>query len=136
MEFVDTNVLLYAYDTSAGDKHTKARELVGRLGRSREGAISVQVLQEFYVNAVRKIAEPLTPANARERIKVLSRWSVHVPLAADVLAASSISEDNQISFRDAMVIRSAAELHCTRLWSEDLTRGQTIAGVLVSNPFA
>lgn len=60
-EFVDTNVLLYAYDTSAGARHEAARELVSRLGRARRGALSVQVLQEFYVNAVRKIASPLTP---------------------------------------------------------------------------
>lgn len=65
LEFVDTNVFLYAYDVTAGGRHDRARSLVGRLGRMRIGALSVQVLQEFYVNAVRKIAVPLSPATAR-----------------------------------------------------------------------
>ena len=136
MEFVDTNVLLYAYDSSAGRFHDVARELVGRLGRARQGAISVQVLQEFYVNAVAKIAVRLTPEQARGRLVVLSRWATHSPMASDVLAASAISEDNGISFWDAMIVRSASELGCPRLWTQDLNDGQVIAGVRIANPFA
>ncbi|MEZ5087504.1 MAG: hypothetical protein R2722_15080, partial [Tessaracoccus sp.] len=59
LQFVDTNVLLYAYDASAGARHTAARDLVSQLGRDRQGVLSVQVLQEFYVNVTRKIARPL-----------------------------------------------------------------------------
>jgi predicted nucleic acid-binding protein len=136
MEFVDTNVLLYAYDSSAGRFHDVAGELVGRLGRARQGAISVQVLQEFYVNAVTKIAVRLTPEQARGRLVVLSRWTTHSPMAGDVVAASAISEDNGISFRDAMIVRSASELGCPRLWTQDLDDGQLIAGVRIANPFA
>lgn len=136
MEFVDTNVLLYAYDSSAGRFHDVALELVGRLGRARQGAVSVQVLQEFYVNAVAKIAVRLTPEQARGRLVVLSRWATHSPMAGDVLAASAISEDNGISFWDAMIVRSASELGCPRLWTQDLNDGQLIAGVRVANPFA
>ncbi len=135
-EFVDTNVLLYAYDVTAGDRHQRARELVGSLGRERRGALSVQVLQEFYVNAVRKIAQPLTPPVARERLRVLSRWQVHSPLADDVIAASVISEQCQLSLWDAMVVRSAAALGCEVLWTEDLNAGQQIAGVEIRDPFA
>ncbi len=136
MEFVDTNILLYAYDGSSAERHEKARELVGRLGRSRQGAISVQVLQEFYVNAVAKIATPLTPEAARLRLRVLSRWPTHSPLAGDVMAATAISQDHKVSFWDAMIIRSATELGCTRLWTEDLNHGQVIVGVRIINPFA
>ncbi|CAN5782640.1 PIN domain-containing protein [soil metagenome] len=136
MEFVDTNVLLYAYDVTAGARHERARELVGRLGRARLGALSVQVLQEFYVNAVMKIATPLTPEDARLRLRVLSRWPAHSPMPLDIVAASVISEDHQVSFWDAMIVRSASELGCTRLWTEDLNDGQMIAGVRVANPFA
>lgn len=64
-EFVDTSVLLYAYDPAAGTRHETARELLGRLGRRRDGALSVQVLQEFYVNAVRKRRCPCAPAGLR-----------------------------------------------------------------------
>ncbi|MCI1748890.1 MAG: PIN domain-containing protein [Acidipropionibacterium sp.] len=132
---MDTNVLLYAYDGSAGERHRLALELVSGLGRSGDGAISVQVLQEFYVNAVRKVARPLTPASARERLRALSLWSVHAPTPGDVVAASEISEQNTLSFWDAMIVRSAAVLGCSTLWSEDLNAGQRIAGVTVCNPF-
>ena len=62
MEFVDTNVLLYAYDADAGDRHEAAFALVDRLWRERRGALSIQVLQEFYVNVTRKAATPLAPS--------------------------------------------------------------------------
>lgn len=135
-EFVDTNLLLYAYDPAAGRRHELARELVGTLGRTRRGALSVQILQEFYVNAVRKIAVPLSPADARKRLGVLSRWRAHSPLPHDVIAAAQLADRHQLSFWDAMIVRSAAELGCRILWSEDLNSGQQIAGVTVRNPLA
>lgn len=135
MNFVDTNVLLYAYDPGAGDRHTRARELVGRLGRERQGALSIQVLQELYVNLTRKIATPLTSDDARARVRVLSRWRSHSPLPHDVVAAAELAERHQLLFWDAMIVRSAVELGCTTLWTEDLNSGQEIAGVTVTNPF-
>lgn len=132
---MDTNVLLYAYDASNGSQHAIARELVGQLGRERRGALSVQVLQEFYVNAVAKIARPLSPSEARARLRILGRWPAHSPMPADVLAASSLAEDHRLSFWDAMIIRSATELRCERLLTEDLNHGQIIAGVEIVNPF-
>ncbi|WP_136708225.1 PIN domain-containing protein [Agromyces sp. H66] len=134
-EFVDTNVLLYAYDVSAGERHVRARELVGRLGRERMGVLSVQVLQEFYVNATRKIAEPLSPASARERVLALARWRLHTPSAADVIAASEIAEQTRRSFWDAMIVRSATQMNCSVLWTEDLDHGQRVSGVELRNPF-
>lgn len=135
-EFVDTNVLLYAYDPSAGERHAKARELVGRLGRERRGALSVQVLQEFYVNATRKIAVPLPPERALARLQVLSRWQAHSPLPTDVLAACEIAARHRLSLWDAMIVRSASVLGCSVLWTEDLNPGQRIADVEITNPFA
>jgi predicted nucleic acid-binding protein len=135
MEFVDTNVLLYAYDTAAGQRHDDAAHLVDRLWSERSGAISVQVLQEFFVNSTRKVAAPLTPEAAVDRIRSLSWWRVHSPLADDVVAAASLSNRHQLSFWDAMIVRSAAELHCETIWSEDLNDGQVIEGVRVRNPF-
>lgn len=135
-QFVDTNVILYAYDTSARGRHVAAAELVGELGRTRRGAISIQVLQKFYVNAVAKIAGRLEPEEARRRLRVLGRWPVYSPLPSDVITASAISETHRVSFRDAMIVRSAGELGCDVLWSEDLSSGQTIAGVEIRDPFA
>jgi predicted nucleic acid-binding protein len=135
MEFVDTNILLYAYDAAAGEKHQAASALVDRLWRERRGAISVQVLQEFYVNVTRKVAKTIDPAVAVERLKSLSRWRVHSPLPDDVIAAATLSSRHQLSFWDAMVVRSAAELRCDTLWTEDLNDGQVVEGVQLRNPF-
>ncbi|GAA1808256.1 PIN domain-containing protein [Agromyces neolithicus] len=135
-EFVDTNVLLYAYDVSAGERHGRARELVSRLGRERTGVLSVQVLQEFTVNATRKIAQPISPESARDRVRALSMWHVHAPTAADVIAASEIAEQSQLSFWDAMIVRSATQTNCSVLWTEDLNHSQRVSGVEVRNPFS
>jgi predicted nucleic acid-binding protein len=77
--FVDADVLAYAHDDSAGAKRDQARLLVGQLWGSREGCLSVQVLQEFFVTVTRKIARPLGPETAKEIVADLSRWHVHVP---------------------------------------------------------
>ena len=133
--FVDTNILLYAHDDSAGDKREQARALVEQLWESREGCLSVQVLQEFFVNATRKIAKPLNAAAAKEIAADFSRWYLHIPGADDVLAAIGIHQRTGISFWDAMIVRSAAEIGCTVLYSEDLNVGQEYSGVRVENPF-
>jgi predicted nucleic acid-binding protein len=133
--FVDTNILVYAHDDSAGGKRDKARALVEQLWESRDGCLSVQVLQEFFVTVTRKIARPLTAEAAREIIADLSRWYVHAPAADDVLAAISIHQETGISFWDAMIVRSTAEIGCTLLYSEDLNAGQEYSGVRVENPF-
>ncbi len=133
--FIDTNVLLYAYDASAGTRHDRAARLVADLAARRQAATSVQVLQEFYVNATKKIAEPLAPGLALDRIRAFSRWPTHVPTARDVFAAASLADEAQLPFWDAMIVRSAVELRCTVLWSEDLNAGQHICGVQVRSPF-
>ena len=133
--FVDTNILLYALDDSAGGKRGQARALVEQLWESREGCLSVQVLQEFFVNVTRKIAKPLDVETAKEIVADLSRWYLHVPAADDVLAAIGIHQRTGISFWDAMIVRSAAEIGCAVLYSEDLNAGQDYSRVRVENPF-
>ena len=135
MEFVDTNILLYAYDAAAGEKHEAARALVDRLWGERRAAISVQVLQEFYVNATRKVGKTIDPEVAVDTLKSLVRWRVHSPLPDDVIAAATLSSRHRLSFWDAMIVRSAAELHCGTLWTADLNDGQVIDGVQLANPF-
>jgi predicted nucleic acid-binding protein len=135
-QFLDTNVLLYAYDTGAGHRHDRAADLVLNLARAQQAAASVQVLQEFYVNAVSKIATPLTPEQAIERLGTFARWSIYSPLAPDVAAAAQLSRQHQLSFWDAMIVLSAVRLKCAVLWTEDLNAGQVIEGVTIRNPFA
>lgn len=136
MDFVDSNILLYAYDLAADEKQGVASALVDRLWRERRGAISVQVLQEFYVNATRKITKTMRPDVAVDTLRNLARWRVHSPLPDDVIAAATLATRYQLSFWDAMIVRSAAELRCDTLWTEDLSDGQVIEGVRLANPFS
>lgn len=134
-QFVDTNVVVYAHDVSAGPKRERARELLGDLWRDGNGALSIQVLQEFFVVATRKVPRPLDWQEASRVVSLLGQMAVHVPVVDDVVGAIEIAAEARISFWDAMVIRSAAELGSGVLWSEDLTTEATYRGVRVSNPF-
>ncbi len=134
--FVDTNVLIYAHDADAGRKHAVAADLVAQLWASRGGALSVQVLQEFYVNVTRKIRAPLSKKLAREMVETYSVWHVESVGADEVVAASGLEERHKISFWDALIIVAARKAGAEKLLSEDLNAGQRIAGIIVENPFA
>lgn len=110
--FVGSNILLYAHDWSAGNKREVARNLVETLWRRGSGYLSVQVLQEFFVNVTRKLQRPLDAEQARLIVEDYSRWRVHRPGSQDVLAAIDIHRHLQISFWDAMILRSAAAGGC------------------------
>lgn len=133
--FVDTSILVYAHDTSAGGKRERARALLEQLWATREGCLSVQIMQEFFVTVTRKIPRPLDVALAKEIIADLSRWYVHVPAADDVLGAIGLHQRTGISFWDAMMVRSAVEIGCGVIYSEDLNHGQLYDGARVENPF-
>lgn len=134
-EFVDANVLVYAYDASAGKKQAAAETLLARLWNAGTGCVSVQVLQEFFVTVTRKVAKPLVANEAADRIRELCAWKVFTPNAEDVLHAIALHERTKVSFWDAMVIHAAAELGCDVLWTEDLNHGQSIHGVRIRDPF-
>lgn len=134
-QFVDTNVLIYAHDPSAGPKYDKARLLMNDLWRSGAGCLSIQVFQEFYTNATRKLARPLSPELAVQIITDLSRWHIHRPKVNDVIEAIHLHSRRQISFWDAMILNSAQQLGCQTLWSEELNAGQNYGGIEVRNPF-
>jgi predicted nucleic acid-binding protein len=135
VEFVDTNVLVYAHDTSAGDKRLRAAELVIRLGRSGTGCVSVQVLMELAATLTRKVDPPLSAGSAAEIVDDLATWAVYEPTGADVGAALRIAERHTISIWDAMIVHAAASMQADVLWTEDLNHGQTYEGVPVRNPF-
>jgi predicted nucleic acid-binding protein len=134
-QFVDTNIVIYAYDVHAGAKHIKARALMNDLWRLQTGRLSIQVLQEFYVNITQKIAQPVDIPTATQIISDLSEWTVYAPIPHDVMDAIRVQQRYRISFWDAMIVWSAARLGCEVLWSEDLNPGQTYEGVRVKNPF-
>lgn len=134
-QFIDTNILVYAHDISAGEKHEIAEDLVRRLWDYGSGCLSVQVLQEFYVTVTRKVTQPLAPPAASRIIEDLACWHVHIPEPADILEAIDLQLQYKVSFWDAMIIHSAQALDCTVIWSEDLNPGQDYGGWRVINPF-
>ncbi len=133
-EFIDTNILIYAFDRSAGEKHRIAVDLVRRLWSERLGWISLQVMQEFYVSATRKLKLPVDEATLQ--VRRLGFWRVHRPLVDDILAAIDLHQRHSVSFWDALILRSAQASQCSVLWSEDLSNGQRWGNLEVRNPFA
>jgi len=134
--FVDTNILVYAFDSSAGRKKAVAEQLLSDLWESGTGCLSVQVLQEFFVTVTRKVATPLPVDEAAERIREFAEWPVFAPAADDISTAISLHQKTRLGFWDAMILHAAAELSCDTLWSEDLNEGQVIRGVHIRNPFS
>jgi predicted nucleic acid-binding protein len=133
--FVDTNILVYAYDRSAGRKHTIAARWVGDFWENENGCLSLQVLQEFFVNVTRKIDNPLALITARQIVSDLSHWRVQIPEISDLLQAIDLQQDYQLSFWDAMIVQSAARLGCKVLLTEDLNHGQSFGELTVIDPF-
>jgi predicted nucleic acid-binding protein len=134
-EFVDANVLVYAFDSSAARKQPAAQRLLERLWESGTACVSVQVLQEFFVTITRKVPKPLPVDEAKARIRELAAWTVFSPTAEDILTAIDLHAEAKIGFWDAMVVLAAAESGCEVLWTEDLNDGQVLRGVRVQNPF-
>ena len=134
--FVDTNVLAYAHDRSETRRQPVARARLEALWQSRAGALSTQVLQEFYVVATRKLAAPMGRATARKIVALYAEWpvvQVDVPL---ILAASELEEHHTLSFWDARIVEAARRSGAGRLLTEDLQHGRVVGGVRIDNPFA
>lgn len=134
--FVDTNILVYAYDLSAGNKHDKAREIIKNLWSTGDGLISTQVAQEFFVTVTRKIAKPLGLRQAKEIVKDLLQWKTIIVDGSLIVDAITIQEKYRYSFWDSLIIASAIEGGAATIISEDLSDKQKIGNVTISNPFA
>jgi predicted nucleic acid-binding protein len=134
-EFVDTNILVYAYDHTAEAKFERSRELMEKLWESGEGVVSTQVLEEFYVTVTAKIPNRLKPGEARQIISDLGTWRVAVLEITDVLAASEIAERHQLNFWDGLILAAAHKEEAATLWSEDFNHGQKYGEITVYNPF-
>jgi predicted nucleic acid-binding protein len=133
--FVDTNILVYAEDRDAKAKHAVARDLILKLWEDREGVVSVQVLQEFYVNATRKLKKPLTSPKALEIVEEYLTWTVVENTSVLLTSAIRLQTKAQLSFWDAMVVQAAIEAGCEFLYSEDLNDGQRFGSLALVNPF-
>jgi len=132
--FVDTNILVYAHDTSAGLKHERARRLLEELWNSGQGVLSTQVLQELCINLRRKVRHPLNNDEIRLLIRDYSTWEVAINAPDSVLEALEIETRYQISFWDALIVQAAESSGCSILYSEDLANGQRYGALTVVNP--
>jgi len=134
--FVDTNVMVYAYDRSAGEKHQGAKTILGQLWNSGRGVLSTQVLQELCVNLRRKAGLPLSVDETRRLIQDYSSWEIVVNTPQSILQALDIEARYKISFWDALIIQAAESSGAAILYSEDLASGQEYCSIQVVNPFA
>ena len=131
--FVDTNVLLHVFDQADPKKQAAARHWRAELWTSKRGRLSVQVLQEFYANILRKW--PAAQDQARAEVRNLSAWH---PVAMDyeLLARGWHLQDRfKLSFWDSLIVAAAKSSACKFLLTEDLQPGQDLDGVVVVNPF-
>jgi predicted nucleic acid-binding protein len=131
--FLDTNVLVHSDDPRYPAKRATAVQLIQDHLRSRTGAVSLQVLQEYFVSATGKLR--LDSELARQRVEAFARFHVAEPAVSDILAAIDIHRLHGFSFWDALVLRMAKQTGCRILLSEDMQHGQVIDGVKIVNPF-
>lgn len=133
--FFDTNVLLYLFDNLVPEKKARAQEVLSSEVEAGRAVLSTQVLQEFYVNATRKLAEPLSPEAAEAQVRDFARLPLVRVDEAMILAAIERNRDMSLSFWDALVVEAALRAGAGRLLTEDLQHGQEMDGLRVENPF-
>lgn len=139
--FLDTNILLYAISTDPAEqaKRQVARDILA----TGDWGLSVQVLQEFYVNATRQrmaagktVAAPMTPQAAQTAVQQFVQYPLVPTDAALLQDAMRVAQRWNTSYWDGAIIAAAHRLSAAELWSEDLNAGQDYGGVVVVNPFA
>jgi predicted nucleic acid-binding protein len=133
--FFDTNVLVYANDSSDTNKQRKARDLIKSALLNRTAVISVQVLSEFWVTVTKKIENPLPDASAEKEIEIFELMDI-VNLDIDLFKdAVKFMKLHRLSFWDSLIIAAALFADCKVLFTEDLSDGQLIRGMRIKNPF-
>jgi predicted nucleic acid-binding protein len=133
--FVDTNVLVYTRDASAGAKQARARDWMAHLWGTGRGRLSYQVLDEYYVVVTRKLKPGLGPEDARNDVRDLLAWQPQAVDSDVVEMAWEVEDRFGLAFWDALVVSAAQLAGCRYLLTEDLQHGQVLGGVTVLSPF-
>ena len=131
--FLDTNVVVYAVDTTRGVAHK--RQIARKILRAGNFGVSTQVLQEFYVIATKKLKRPLSISTAGRWIDRLCQADLVTLDLSLIKQAIAHSKRYQISYWDGVIIAAAEALGAKTVYSEDLNHGQTYGSVRVENPF-
>jgi predicted nucleic acid-binding protein len=130
--FIDTNILIYAHDLDAGEKHDKASQLIRDIWDRREvPSLSIQVLQEMHVNLVRK---GVSVDESVDTVRRYLAWRVVNNTKTLLRRAFDVQQRWQLSFWDSAVVAAAQQAGASALWSEDLNAGQDYGGIVVVNP--
>ena len=135
MNFIDTNILVYAYDRDEKIKHPLAKKLLEGCWENGSGVLSTQVLQEFYVTITTKLSKNLELNEARELVKDYLLWQVERITPHDIISASEFQERYKYSFWDSLIITIAQKTGAETLYSEDLQEGQKFGELTIVNPF-
>jgi len=133
LAFFDTNIFIYADDASAPAKQARAIQLITDYQRSGLMVVSIQVLQEYFAAATRKLG--VAPETAQQKVQLLTHARVVRFVEGDVIAAIELHRLNRISFWDAMIVHAARLAGVDLLYSEDLQAGAILGGVRINNPF-
>ena len=131
--FIDTNVFFYAVDGRDVVKQDNARALIERLANSGEGFVSIQVVQEFACNALKKLG--FTPEQTSTLCEAFSDHTVVKPDLDMVTDALRLMSRESLSFWEACIVTAARKGQCKVLYTEDLNAGQLFGDVRVTNPF-
>jgi predicted nucleic acid-binding protein len=133
--FLDTNILVYAFDKSEPEKRETAIGIIAETTSNGTAVVSTQILQEFYVIVTRKLTPPLPAADAEQAVGRLSALPCPLIDPPLVIAAVRTSRKHRLSFWDALIIETALSGGCSVLLTEDLQDGFQLRGLTVSNPF-
>ena len=133
-EFLDTNVLVYAYDSASPRKQAVARRLL-RSALAGHSVISTQVLAEFSATLLHKVSPAVRPNDIIVVLDALGPIKVVLPDAETIRRAVEARAAYSIHFYDGMIVAAAEKARCKRIWSEDLNSGQDYFGITVENPF-
>jgi predicted nucleic acid-binding protein len=135
MNFIDTNILVYAYDKDEKIKNTIAKKILIDCWEKQSGVISTQVLQEFYVTVTAKLSKKLSTDEATELIKDFLSWPIEQITPHDIIDATAFQKRYKYSFWDSLIIIIAQKSGAEILYSEDLQDGQRIGDLIIQNPF-
>lgn len=133
--FVDTNLLVYSYDSTAGKKWGVSSELLSLLWKHHNGVFSTQVLQELFVTLTQKVKSPVSPKAAKEIISDLLHWPLIVNDGKSIIRAIDLQLKYKFSFWDSLILQAAIAAKAEFLLSEDFQDRQVVESITIVNPF-
>ena len=133
--FVDTNVLVYVWDSAEPEKQKQALAWMTCLWRSRTGRLSYQVLTEFYITVTQKLDPGMEPERARRNVRLFFPWHPVQIDSQTIETAWHVQDRHQLSWWDALIISAARNAGCKYLLTEDFGSGEKFLEIKVINPF-